>query len=94
MKTLLTVMLLWALNAGVATAADEQFPRYKPYSKAPAPVDIRTNRYGATRSAPLALGIGDTVPDFTLPRAGGGEGSLTEALRDGPVALIFYRGHW
>lgn len=32
---------------------------------------------------------GDTAPDFTLPRDGGGEITLS-ALRPGPVVLFFY----
>lgn len=35
------------------------------------------------------LSVGDTAPDFTLPRDGGAEISLS-ALRGGPVVLYFY----
>lgn len=37
---------------------------------------------------------GDPVPAFTLPDARGGEVALERVLRDGPVALVFYRGQW
>ena len=77
-----------------AWSADEAVPRYKPASRAPTPIDIRTNGYGASRSAPAALGIGDTAPDFLIGRAGGGRVSLKELRTQGDVALIFYRGHW
>ena len=69
-------------------------PRYKPASRSPEPIDITTNAYGASRDAPNALAIGARAPDFVLARAGGGEISLEAMRRRGPVALIFYRGHW
>ena len=75
-------------------AADEPFPRYKPSSRSAEPMDIRTNAYGASRSAPDALGIGDKVPDFSVERAGGGVVALEQVRQGGPVVLIFYRGHW
>lgn len=87
-----TIALLCALAPALATASD--YPRYKPASRSPEPLDIRTNAYGASRSAPDALRIGDRAPDFTVPRAGGGIVSLAEARETGPVVVIFYRGHW
>lgn len=88
--------LLWFLLIlpALPMAAEDVYPRYKPSSRSPEPMDIRTNAYGASRSAPDALEIGDTAPDFTLPRAGGGTVSLSGARATGPVAIIFYRGHW
>ena len=88
--------LLWLLLIlpALPTAAEEAYPRYKPSSRSPQPMDIRTNAYGASRSAPDALEIGDVAPDFTLPRAGGGTVSLAATRSAGPVAIIFYRGHW
>jgi peroxiredoxin len=38
--------------------------------------------------------VGDRAPTFTLPDARGGEVALERLLRDGPVALVFYRGQW
>ena len=89
--------LAWAwicLLLAPAWAEEAAFPRYKPSSGSPEPLDIRTNSYGASRSAPDALGVGVTVPDFDVPRAGGGSVSLADMRKDGPVAIIFYRGHW
>jgi len=54
----------------------------------------------ATRlSPPPALGknalrTGDKAPPFELPVAGNGIFVLSEALRRGPVVLVFYRGSW
>lgn len=75
-------------------AADEQIPRYKPSSRSPQALDIRTNAYGASRSAPDAIGVGEQVADFSAPKAGGGLVSLRQKRQQGPVAIIFYRGHW
>ncbi len=83
------------LSLGVQAAA---VPLYLPYSRAPEPTDITVNAYGASRLAPEAFGIGEIAPDFDLPlsRIEGGEErfSLDEAAAKGPVAIIFYRGHW
>jgi hypothetical protein len=89
---LLATLLL--LITGPLRAAEDVYPRYKPSSRSPQPLDIRTNAYGASRSAPDALKIGERAPDFTLPRADGGIVSLAEARRAGPVVIVFYRGHW
>ena len=35
--------------------------------------------------------IGSAAPDFTLPRVGGGEVTLS-ALRGKPIVLVFLRG--
>ncbi len=35
--------------------------------------------------------LGSTAPDFTLPRVGGGELTLSES-RGAPVVLVFLRG--
>ena len=54
----------------------------------------------ATRLSPppalekSALKIGESAPAFKLPDAGGGTFVLSEALRQGPVVLVFYRGSW
>ncbi len=96
MKLPLACVLICLLQVtmNAAGAEDELFPRYKPSSRSAQAVDIRTNAYGASRDAPAALSIGERVADFIVPRAGGGFVSLSEAREKGPVAIIFYRGHW
>ena len=96
MKLTLACALIFLLQALAALAwgEDGSFPRYKPSARSPEALDIRTNAYGASRNAPDALGIGSRAPDFMLPRAGGGSVSLAAARAHGPVAIIFYRGHW
>ena len=95
MPGFLRSFLAFGTAIAIATSAlGADVPRYKPSSRSAEAVDITTNGYGVSRDAPDALAIGEKAPDFVLPQAGGGEVSL-EALRGrGPVALIFYRGHW
>ncbi len=40
------------------------------------------------------LQVGAMAPGFTALEAGGGSFSLENALKEGPVVLIFYRGYW
>lgn len=37
---------------------------------------------------------GDQAPDFLLPNVRGGQKSLSDYLKEGPVVLSFYRGGW
>ncbi len=74
--------------------AEDEYPRYKPSSGSPLALDIRSNSYGASRDAPHALGIGAVVPDFEVPKVGGGSVSLDKLREQGSVVIVFYRGHW
>jgi len=38
----------------------------------------------------MTLQLGDSAPDFTLPRAGGGTLTLSQLWRDKPVVLVFF----
>ena len=90
MRVIFSILLLCA----VVTAQAAQVPKYKPSSRFAEPVNIMTNEYGRSRSAPDALQVNAAAPLFQLPRVGGGEVVLAEKLAAGPVVLIFYRGHW
>lgn len=81
-------------NPSEASDAPDAAPHYKPSSRSPEALDITTNAYGFSRTAPNALELGQNVTDFVLPRAGGGTTSLADARDQGPVVIIFYRGHW
>ena len=96
MNTLRAAIFLGSLvfTLGSSAAPEHAVPKYKPSSRSPQPLDITSNDYGYSRAAPQALAIGDTVPDFSAPMAGGGRVSLARARHNGPVAIIFYRGHW
>jgi hypothetical protein len=41
-----------------------------------------------------AVQVGDTAPDFSLKNIDGTMLRLTEALKEGPAVLGFYRGKW
>ncbi|MCB9448555.1 MAG: AhpC/TSA family protein [Flavobacteriales bacterium] len=43
---------------------------------------------------PRGLAVGDSVPMFTATDIHGQTYELEEALRSGPVVLVFYRGQW
>ncbi len=55
-------------------------------------------RYGHHDSSPGAPTLGDKVgegaQDFELPTHDGGSFRLSEAVAEGPVFLMFYRGFW
>ena len=91
-SVILLASLLCVLS--LHTWGETLVPKYKPSSRAPEAIDITSNRYGFSRTAPDALEIGDTPANFTLERAGGGTVTLAQKLKTGPVVLIFYRGHW
>jgi len=38
--------------------------------------------------------VGAEAPDFALPTAGGQTFFLSQALENGPAALVFFRGKW
>lgn len=90
---------VWPMVAAEAQNADaaissEKVPLYKPSSRSPEPLDIRKNSYGATRSAPEALGIGEQAPAFKLPKSGGGYFEFSARRNESDLVIVFYRGHW
>ncbi|NKB99190.1 MAG: hypothetical protein GKR90_11955 [Pseudomonadales bacterium] len=78
----------------VAVIAAGEVPLYKPSSRAPEPLDIRTNQYGYSSTAPNALAIGDIAPDFEVLTPQETLLSSQKLRSDGPLAIVFYRGHW
>ena len=80
--------------ACITAQAVDVFPSYKPSSRSPEPLDIRTNVYGASRHAPNAIKVGELVPDFSVPQASGGKFSLATTRQSDDVVILFYRGHW
>ncbi len=87
--------LALALSSAVyAEPVQTHGPKYKPSAGSPAPISILNNRYGASSTAPHAIELGESAPDFRVPRAGGGTVDLGQLRAVGPVVIIFYRGHW
>lgn len=48
----------------------------------------------ASGKAEEALGVGDTLPSFSLPDTKGNTVSSDELLEEGPLVVAFYRGVW
>ncbi len=46
------------------------------------------------QNVPEGLMVGDMAPDFTVRDIYGQNISLKQALRDGPLILVFYKGSW
>jgi len=44
--------------------------------------------------AEKALGVGESVPQFTLPDAAGQAVTISDVLAHGPAIISFYRGGW
>lgn len=44
--------------------------------------------------ADKAIGVGETMPEFTLPDEKGNDISSKTLLASGPLAISFYRGVW
>jgi hypothetical protein len=40
------------------------------------------------------LPVREKAPEFSLQSQDGETVSLTETLKQGPVLIVFYRGHW
>ncbi|MBA3353127.1 MAG: redoxin domain-containing protein [Blastocatellia bacterium] len=41
-----------------------------------------------------AIAVGDMAPDFTLSDSAGKKVTLSDAVKEAPVVLVFYRGYW
>ncbi len=78
----MTSLLLFALSAVLLGAVAGGIPP-NPKRESPPP-DIETKAVAAGREA----------PEIDLPQSDGARWSLREHLRAGPVAIVFYRGHW
>ncbi len=71
-----------------AAAGREFFPAY---GEAVDRLVARIHENGGGENAPRP---GDPMPPFILPDVTGRLVSLTSLLEKGPVAVMFYRGHW
>jgi peroxiredoxin len=74
--------------AGYATAARKIYPAYG------AAVDDLVRRLNDAGNQDGAPGIGEEMPGFMLPDESGRLVGLSELHADGPVAVMFHRGHW
>jgi peroxiredoxin len=74
--------------AAYAAAGREIFPAY---SEAVDRLVVRICENGGGENAPRP---GETMPTFILPDEAGRLVNLTSLLAQGPVAVMFFRGHW
>ena len=72
----------------------EQSRRAKRDPALTAKMDAATRELAASGIVDKSLKVGEQAPDFNLPDVKGDTVSLSEALKDGPVVLSFYRGGW
>lgn len=82
-----------------AEANELNMPKRTVFLMAPVAIVLGLSLYAGCpsiqRAPDLALPAeGDAAPDFVLPSAAHGDVRLSEALTEGPVVLVFYRGHW
>ncbi len=71
-----------------AAAGREIFPAY---GEAVDRLVVRINENGGGESAPRP---GEPMPPFVLPDEGGRLVALPSLLEQGPVVVMFFRGHW
>ncbi len=57
-------------------------------------VDAFVNRLADAAAGEAAPSVGDTMPGFLLADDQGQLTSLDQLLADGPLAVVFVRGHW
>ena len=75
----------------VVGCTESDAPAFAPEPVAEVPTPAAPNAEAAVGTA---LSVGAQAPDFALPTAHGGTVRLGEALAEGPVVLVFYRGSW
>jgi hypothetical protein len=78
----------------------EKLNAHKARSQASRPPEVAATLRRATEERRAkgirerVLRVGARAPAFALPSARGTTVSSAEALKRGPLALSFYRGHW
>ena len=75
--------------SAIAQATRDKLP-----PEALAVIDETNVKLAESSALARALKTGQVAPDFALPDANGNSVSLAKLLREGPVVLTFYRGHW
>jgi peroxiredoxin len=79
------------LNEQLRAYADASRKVFPAYGEAVDRLVARLNGNGGGETAPHP---GDTMPPFILPDESGRLVALTALLESGPVAVMFFRGHW
>jgi peroxiredoxin len=79
------------LNEQLRAYADASRQVFPAYGEAVDRLVTRLNGNGGGETAPRP---GEIMPPFILPDEGGRLVALPSLLEDGPVAVMFFRGHW
>ncbi|MEY9108447.1 AhpC/TSA family protein [Bradyrhizobium yuanmingense] len=79
------------LNEQLRAYADASREVFPAYGEAVDRLVARLSDNGGGETAPRP---GDPMPPFMLPDEGGHLVSLPSLLEEGPVAVMFFRGHW
>jgi peroxiredoxin len=79
------------LSERLAAFSDAHRARHPTYSRA---VDVLVARLEATDGWKLAPQVGASMPMAVLPDATGRLVDLQDVQADGPMAVMFHRGHW
>lgn len=79
------------LNEQLRAYADASRTVFPAYGEA---VDRLVARLGGTGGGESAPHPGDAMPSFMLPDEGGRLVTLPSLLERGPLAVMFFRGHW
>ena len=80
-----------SLNDRLQLVADTVRANSPPFAEAVDRLVARLKKTGAGANAPA---VGDAMPAFLLPDDAGRLVGLQELIDNGPVALVFNRGHW
>jgi len=81
----------WPLSRRLKAVADEVRAKGPGFAAAVDTFVARLERAQAGEGAP---GVGDRMPDFSMPDQDGRLVGLEEILAGGPAVLAFHRGHW
>ena len=79
------------LNQQLQAYADAGREIFPAYGEAVDRLVARLNQNGGGENAPHP---GEAMPDFVLPNENGRLVTLPSLLAQGPVAVMFFRGHW
>ncbi|MBR0992986.1 AhpC/TSA family protein [Bradyrhizobium japonicum] len=79
------------LNEQLRAYADASREVFPDYGEA---VDRLVERLGGNGGGESAPRPGDAMPPFVLPDESGRLLTLTALLENGPIAVMFFRGHW
>lgn len=97
MKTIITICAIFCLFVSCNNGGEsekKQIPVTADYTPNEEDQQWINIGYDLKKGRPLGLKAGAKAPDFQLKAPDGSTVKLSETLKKGPVALLFYRGEW